>query len=270
MPESKRFIELLDEIKDLHKRKNDGYAGKGATDPWANFRMAEMLGISAFEGCLVRMSDKYIRVCNLSKDPTNEQVGEAITDTLMDLAVYSLIAICLFEEEDFGKVVVPTDLSDGTQISPHAFNEDDLDMNEIAELYSIAERAKEINQSASAMEEAAQNLKNNTLYRHKKTDKPIAKATVVNYEPELEVVFEKIAEDVNEPNLKPWIGDKRVEAFMVDFERKLSRFVEPGSIGYDILYNKVYDLLYFTIAYPGYDPASMSEILLNQESWITS
>jgi hypothetical protein len=101
MAESQEFIKLLDDIRDLHKRKNDGYAGKDAEDPWANFRMAEMLGISAFQGCLVRMSDKFIRVCNLSKDPTNEQVGEAITDTLMDLAVYSLIAICLRKEQNY-------------------------------------------------------------------------------------------------------------------------------------------------------------------------
>jgi hypothetical protein len=99
MAESKEFIKLLDDIRDLHKRKNDGYAGKDADDPWANFRMAEMLGISAFQGCLIRMSDKFIRVCNLSKDPTNDQVGEHITDTLLDLAVYSLIAICLYNEK---------------------------------------------------------------------------------------------------------------------------------------------------------------------------
>ena len=99
MPESKEFIELLDQIRDLHKRKNDGYAGKDATDPWANFRMAERVGVSAFKGCLVRMTDKMVRVMNLSRDEENDQVGEPITDTLMDLSVYSLIAICLYNEQ---------------------------------------------------------------------------------------------------------------------------------------------------------------------------
>ena len=33
------------------------------------------------------------------KDKDNEQVGEKIEDTLIDLASYALIAICLLEEE---------------------------------------------------------------------------------------------------------------------------------------------------------------------------
>jgi hypothetical protein len=95
----KRFLQLVEKIKDLHEKKNAGYAGKDSPDPWANFRMAKMFDISAFRGCLIRMSDKFIRVANLSKDEQNDQVGESITDTLLDLAVYSLIAICLYEEE---------------------------------------------------------------------------------------------------------------------------------------------------------------------------
>jgi hypothetical protein len=98
MPPSKRFIEITEEMKDIHARKNAGYAGD-SDDPWANFRMAEMFGVSAFQGCLVRMSDKFIRIANLSKNPNNEQVGESIVDTLEDLANYAVIAICLYEQE---------------------------------------------------------------------------------------------------------------------------------------------------------------------------
>lgn len=104
MPESKEFLQLLDRITDLHKRKNAGYAGQDSTDPWANFRMAELMGVSAFKGCLVRMSDKFIRIINLTKDETNNQVDESIVDTLMDLSVYSLIAICLYNEKLDGTV----------------------------------------------------------------------------------------------------------------------------------------------------------------------
>jgi hypothetical protein len=39
-------------------------------------------------------------VTNLVKNPLNEQVGENIKDTLMDLAAYALIAICLLEEQE--------------------------------------------------------------------------------------------------------------------------------------------------------------------------
>lgn len=96
---SKRYLELLESMKDLHVRKNAGYAGDNP-DPWANFRMCEVFDVSAFKGCLVRLSDKYIRVTNLVKNPSNEQVGENIKDTLFDLAAYSMIAICLLEEQE--------------------------------------------------------------------------------------------------------------------------------------------------------------------------
>ena len=99
---SKRYIELLEEMKSLHEKKSAGYAGIDNPDPWANFRMAEAFGVSAFKGCLIRLSDKYIRVTNLVKNPNNDQVGESIKDTLFDLAAYALIAICLLELEESG------------------------------------------------------------------------------------------------------------------------------------------------------------------------
>jgi hypothetical protein len=92
-------MDLLEKMRDLHIAKNAGYAGD-SVDPWANFRMSEAFGVPAFKGCLIRMSDKYIRVTNLIKNPANEQVGENIKDTLFDLAAYALIAVCLMEEAD--------------------------------------------------------------------------------------------------------------------------------------------------------------------------
>lgn len=102
MAESKRFMELVEQIKDLHLRKNAGYAGQ-SPDPWYNFRMAELFDVSAFRGCLVRMTDKMSRISSLTKNPANDKVGESIKDTLMDLSIYALIAICLYEEEQAKK-----------------------------------------------------------------------------------------------------------------------------------------------------------------------
>lgn len=96
---SKAYLDLLDKMEQLHISKNAGYAG-GSIDPWANFRLAEDWDVSAFKGCMIRMSDKYIRVKNLTKNPDYEQVGESIKDTLMDLAAYALIGICLLQEEE--------------------------------------------------------------------------------------------------------------------------------------------------------------------------
>jgi hypothetical protein len=96
---SLRYRDLLDEAWNLHVAKNAGYAGADNPDAWANFRMSEQFGVSALDGCLVRMSDKYIRVTNLRKNKDNERVGESLIDTLKDLAAYANIAICLLEEE---------------------------------------------------------------------------------------------------------------------------------------------------------------------------
>lgn len=49
---------------------------------------------------MVRMSDKWIRITNLVKNPSFDKVGEAIEDTLMDLASYALIAICILKEKN--------------------------------------------------------------------------------------------------------------------------------------------------------------------------
>jgi hypothetical protein len=96
----KRYLQLLEQMKELHIKKNAGYAGLDNPDAWANFRMSTAFGVPPFLGCLVRMSDKYIRVTNLVKSADNEQVGESIKDTLMDLAAYALIAVCLLEEKE--------------------------------------------------------------------------------------------------------------------------------------------------------------------------
>lgn len=92
-----RFYEILDEIAELHSNKNHDYAGE--KDPLANFRECERLGLSAFQGCFVRMQDKYMRLLNFIKSGTFHVKGEGVIDTLRDLAVYSLIASILYEEE---------------------------------------------------------------------------------------------------------------------------------------------------------------------------
>jgi hypothetical protein len=92
------YAGIFDEIADLHSKKNAGYAGYKAVDPWANFRMAETFGVSAFVGCLIRMTDKFIRIKNLTANPRADQVNESLKDTFYDLAIYAMIALCLHEE----------------------------------------------------------------------------------------------------------------------------------------------------------------------------
>jgi len=97
-----QYLKLLDEMKTLHINKNAGYSGD-SSDRWANFRLAEVVGVEAWRGAMIRMTDKWIRITNLIKNPSNEKVGESIEDTLMDLASYALIVICLLREKRNGK-----------------------------------------------------------------------------------------------------------------------------------------------------------------------
>ena len=73
------------------RKKNADYAGD--SDPFANFRLVEMLGICSVEtGILVRMTDKMARITNLLKDgKTNQVKDETVDDTVLDLSVYSVI-----------------------------------------------------------------------------------------------------------------------------------------------------------------------------------
>lgn len=96
---SSEYLKLLDDMRELHIKKNAGYAGANASDPWRNFRQCESFGIPAVDGVITRMSDKWSRIQSLWTDKANEQVGESIEDTLMDLAAYSLILICLLREK---------------------------------------------------------------------------------------------------------------------------------------------------------------------------
>jgi hypothetical protein len=62
----------------------------------SNLRMCEAFGVSTFNGILVRMSDKWSRLIQLAggKTPKNE----SLRDSLIDNAVYSLLAITVLDE----------------------------------------------------------------------------------------------------------------------------------------------------------------------------
>lgn len=93
------FPELQSRAIELHIAKNAGYSGIDNPDPWANFREVENFDIAVETGIITRMSDKFSRYIRLMENDKNEQVGESIVDTLMDLAAYSLILLCILEEQ---------------------------------------------------------------------------------------------------------------------------------------------------------------------------
>ena len=94
-PGSLAFLELLEEVRQLHLSKSQDYGSE--SDPLANIRQgAEFVGIEAWRGCMVRVADKVQRLRTYCR--TGRLVHEGVRDTLLDLAAYSLLAIVLFDE----------------------------------------------------------------------------------------------------------------------------------------------------------------------------
>ena len=102
--QSKRFTEILTTIKKLHDNKRHDYAD--TDDIFANFRLSNLAGISPWKGSVIRMGDKYARMSNFIKKGEFKFKEENIKDTLMDMAIYSLITMILFEEAEMKKEAV--------------------------------------------------------------------------------------------------------------------------------------------------------------------
>jgi hypothetical protein len=98
------FIRLLHEIEALHESKNEDYAADA--DPLSNLRRCEKFGVPAFTGTLVRLTDKWSRIEQLAggKAPKHE----SLRDSLVDNAVYSLLAVLLLDEQATTATVIPT------------------------------------------------------------------------------------------------------------------------------------------------------------------
>jgi hypothetical protein len=79
-----RFHELLRQIGELHDKKQRDYGAD--EDPFANVRASQEWGVEPWVGALVRLNDK------------GELANESAEDSMMDIAVYSLIALILYRE----------------------------------------------------------------------------------------------------------------------------------------------------------------------------
>ena len=97
------FYALIEELKDIHSRKNHDYAGD---DPLSNFRMSEKMGVPAWKGILIRLSDKFSRLCSFAKKEEYKVKDENIEDTLKDMAIYSILCILLYRERDHSEDIM--------------------------------------------------------------------------------------------------------------------------------------------------------------------
>ena len=93
---SAKFHLELRKLGALHDSKQADYAKP--EDPFANVRASEDFGIDGWVGCMVRANDKMRRIQTFAK--TKGLKHESVRDSLQDLAVYSVIALCLYDEEN--------------------------------------------------------------------------------------------------------------------------------------------------------------------------
>lgn len=92
---SERFYKILSELALLHAKKQADY-GK-PNDPFSNVRASEGFGVPGWVGCMMRANDKMVRIQKAAQG--GKLANEALEDSLRDLAVYAVIGLCLFEEE---------------------------------------------------------------------------------------------------------------------------------------------------------------------------
>ena len=106
-PSSQRFHDILNELGALHDKKQLDYGTP--TDPFANVRGSLDWGITPWVGALVRASDKFKRLQKFARH--GKLANEAVEDSFRDLAVYAIIVLVLFEEQQEQVEEVATALS---------------------------------------------------------------------------------------------------------------------------------------------------------------
>lgn len=100
-PTSQAFFDLCDALKQMHASKSTDYGCPSGTDPLANIRNgAKFVGIPAWKGAMVRLSDKVTRLATFNA--TGSLTYEGVEDNLFDLASYALLSLLLYREEHGG------------------------------------------------------------------------------------------------------------------------------------------------------------------------
>lgn len=90
-----RFMDVLDELQEIHVKKSADYGTK--EDFLANVRASVDWGVPAWVGAMIRANDKVIRLQSLQHK--GFLANESARDALLDLASYAVIALILMEEE---------------------------------------------------------------------------------------------------------------------------------------------------------------------------
>jgi hypothetical protein len=79
----------------MHDKKQTDYGRTG--DPFSNVRASEAFGIPGWIGALTRANDKMRRLQKFAAE--GNLANESVEDSLIDLAVYAIIGLILYREE---------------------------------------------------------------------------------------------------------------------------------------------------------------------------
>lgn len=93
-PLSARFHVILEELGRLHDQKQADYGQP--SDPFANIRSSLVWGVQPWVGAMVRLTDKVKRLQRAALGGI--LVNESVIDSFNDIAVYAVIARCLYEQ----------------------------------------------------------------------------------------------------------------------------------------------------------------------------
>ena len=88
---------LMQEMARKQIQKGHDYSGADR-DTFQNLRASEDMGIPAWKGVMIRMSDKWRRLSNFARQEQFKVADESFEDTCVDLANYSLFVVLMFRE----------------------------------------------------------------------------------------------------------------------------------------------------------------------------
>ncbi len=83
-------------LKDIRCKKNHDY---GNEDPLSNLRISKLMGMPPWKGTLIRISDKFARLCSFSEKGSFKVNDEGFRDTVLDLLNYTLFLYILYNDE---------------------------------------------------------------------------------------------------------------------------------------------------------------------------
>lgn len=96
-----RALEIFDELKAFHKEKNKEYSivdHQGKPDPLGNLRASRRMGVDPVIGVFLTLENKFVRLESLVRN--NDLHGEGVRKMLTALAIYSILALVLLEENN--------------------------------------------------------------------------------------------------------------------------------------------------------------------------